>query len=89
LASHYFCFKYLDRVKIVIFQASDCSHEDLALTSLWFYRNIARTEYFRWRYLYILKVVDKICCLRPTRIRLHNSKWFEQNGLLSKGRLHD
>jgi hypothetical protein len=23
LASHYFCFKYLDRVKLVIFQASD------------------------------------------------------------------
>ena len=23
LASHYFCFKYLDRVKLVIFQTSD------------------------------------------------------------------
>ena len=57
----------------------------IALTSLWFYRDIARTEDFRKPYLYLLKVLDKICCLRPTRIRLHNSKWFEQNGLLLEG----
>ena len=28
---------------------------------------------FKKRYLCLLKVVDKICCLRLTRIRLHNS----------------
>jgi hypothetical protein len=38
------------------------------------YRDIARTEDFRRRHLNLLKVVDKICCLRATRIRLHNSK---------------
>ena len=45
-------------------------------------RYIARNTDFRQRYLCLLEVVDKICCLRPTRIRLHNSKWFKQNGLL-------
>ena len=54
----------------------------LGLTSLWFCRDIARNTDFRQRYLCLLEVVDKICCLRPTRIRLHNSKWFKQNGLL-------
>jgi hypothetical protein len=53
----------------------------MALTSLWFYRHRARTEDFRKRYLCPPKVVAKICCLRPTRLKLHNSKWSEQNGL--------
>ena len=30
----------------------------------------------------LLEVVDKICCLRPTCIRLHNPKLFKQNGRL-------
>jgi hypothetical protein len=51
------------------------------------HRDISKTEDFRKRYLYLLKVVDKICYLRPTWIILHNSKLFEQNGLLLKGRL--
>ena len=54
----------------------------LGLTSLWFCRDIARNKDFRQRYLCLPEVVDKICCLRSTRIRLHNSKWFKQNGLL-------
>jgi hypothetical protein len=77
-----FVFKYLYHVKIVIFHASD-----IILKSLLFYRNISRTEDFRNRYLYLLKVVEKIRCLRPTCIILRKSKWFEQNGLLLKGRL--
>ena len=32
--------------------------------------------------LEIIEVVDKICCSRPTRIRLHDSKRFKQNGRL-------
>jgi hypothetical protein len=47
---------------------------DLALTSLLFYRVTARTKDFRKRYLYLPKVVEKRCCLRPTSIKLHNSK---------------
>ena len=54
----------------------------LGLTSLWFCRDIARNTDFRQRYLCLLEVVDKICCLRPTRIRLHHSKWLRQNGFL-------
>ena len=57
----------------------------LGLTSLWFCRDIARSKDFRQRYLCLSEVVeeeDKICCLRSTRIRLHNSKRFKQNGLL-------
>ena len=54
----------------------------LGLTSLWFCRDITRNKDFRQRYLCLLEIVDKICCLRPTRIRLHNSKWFKQNGRL-------
>ena len=73
LASHYFCSKYLDRVKLVIFQASDIAKR-LSINALVIYRDIARTEDFRRRHLNLLKVVDKICCLRATRIRLHNSK---------------
>ena len=38
--------------------------KDLTLTSLCFHRYIARTEDFRKRYPYLLKVLDKICCLR-------------------------
>ena len=49
---------------------------------MWLCGDIARNTDFRQRYLCLLEVVDKICCLRPTRIRLHNSKWFKQNGLL-------
>ena len=41
-------------LKEFVFQASDIA-------------NISRTEDFRKRYLYLLKVVDKICCfIRPT-----------------------
>ena len=40
-------------------------------------------EYFRKHYLYLLKIVNKICCLRPTpRIRLNYLKCFKQKGLL-------
>ena len=65
LASRYICFKYLDCVKRVIFQASDMAK---------ILRLIARNKDFRQRYLCLPEVVDKICCLRSTRIRLHNSK---------------
>jgi hypothetical protein len=52
------CFKYLDRVKILVsFQANEIANE-IALTSLY----ITRAEDYRRRYLYLLKVVDKICC---------------------------
>ena len=54
----------------------------LGLTFLRFCWDIARNKDFRQRYLCLLEVVDKICCLRPTRITLHNSKWFKQNGRL-------
>ena len=54
----------------------------LGLTSLWFCKDIARNKDFRQRYLCLLEAVDKTCCLCPTRTRLHNSKWFKQNGLL-------
>ena len=68
LASRYVCFKYLDCVKRVIFQASDMAK------ILRICRDIARNKDFRQRYLCLPEVVDKICCLRSTRIRLHNSK---------------
>jgi hypothetical protein len=84
LASRYFCFKHFDRVKRVIFQASDIAK---SISVLLIFKDIARTEDFRKRYLYLLKVVDEICCLRTTRIKLNNLKWFEQNDLLLKGRL--
>jgi hypothetical protein len=75
LVSQYFCFKYLHRVRLVIFQASDIAKR-LGINFLVILQRycIARTEDFRRRYLYLLKVVDKIYCLRATRIRLHNSK---------------
>jgi hypothetical protein len=37
LASHYFSFKYLDRVKIVIFQVSDIAKR-LSINFLWFWQ---------------------------------------------------
>ena len=73
LASRYICFKYLDCVKRVIFQASDMA-KILRINVLAFCRDIARNKDFRQRYLCLPEAVDKICCLRSTRIRLHNSK---------------
>jgi hypothetical protein len=57
-----------------VFQASDIAKRLRINVLVISYRDISRTEDFRKRYLYFLKVVDKICCLRPTRIRLHNLK---------------
>ena len=83
LASRYICFKYLALIALKeLFFRPVTWQKYLGLTSLWFCRDIARNKDFRQRYLCLPEVVDKICCLRSTPIRLHNSKWFKQNGLL-------
>jgi hypothetical protein len=64
-------FTIHNRIKRIIFQASDMAKR-LSINFLAIlYRDIAKTEDFRKRYLYHIRVADKICCLRPTRIRLH------------------
>ena len=75
LASRYFCFKYLDSVKSVIIHASDTAKRLSinVLVILWISTiNISTTEGFTSRncYLYLLKVADKLCCLRPWPTRV-------------------
>ena len=53
LASRYICFKYLDCVKRVIFQASD-------MAKILRINDIGRNTDFGQRYLCLLEVVDKI-----------------------------
>ena len=42
----------------------------------------ARTDDFGKRYLSLANIVVRICCLRLTRLKLHDSKYPKQNGLL-------
>ena len=63
--------------------------KDLEITSLRFYRKIARTKDFRKGYLEQHKVVEKNSCLRPVSKIFHNSNGFKENDIFLQWRLRN